>query len=117
MINRKSAIEQNIGKRLTRVDGQIELQEVCFSYPSRPEALVLNDFSLIIPPGRTVALVGSSGSGKSTILGLIERFYEPTSGVSRSTDCLLSTGTLVPSVSQNGGCHCTKDTCHLSSPM
>ncbi|CAM6084683.1 unnamed protein product [Calypogeia fissa] len=80
MINRKSAIEQNVGKRLTRVDGQIELQEVCFSYPSRPEALVLNDFSLIIPPGRTVALVGSSGSGKSTILGLIERFYEPTSG-------------------------------------
>lgn len=85
MINRKSAIVQNVGKKLSRVDGQIELQEVCFSYPARPEALVLNNFSLIIPPGRTVALVGSSGSGKSTILGLIERFYEPSSGVSRST--------------------------------
>ncbi|BBN07935.1 ATP-binding cassette, subfamily B (MDR/TAP), member 1 [Marchantia polymorpha subsp. ruderalis] len=80
MINRKPAIDQTTGRKLTSVNGQIEFQEVCFSYPSRAEVVVLQDFNLIIPPGRTVALVGSSGSGKSTIVGLIERFYEPTSG-------------------------------------
>ncbi|KAL2629414.1 hypothetical protein R1flu_014100 [Riccia fluitans] len=80
MINRKPAFEQSTGSKLIHVDGQIEFQDVCFSYPSRPDAVVLKDFNLIILPGRTVALVGSSGSGKSTIIGLIERFYEPSSG-------------------------------------
>jgi ATP-binding cassette subfamily B (MDR/TAP) protein 1 len=57
-----------------------QLQNVDFSYPSRPDVLVLRDFSLSIPPGKTVAIVGCSGSGKSTVVSLIERFYDPNSG-------------------------------------
>ncbi|KAJ1476056.1 P-loop containing nucleoside triphosphate hydrolase protein, partial [Baffinella frigidus] len=48
--------------------------------PSRPDAVVLKDFSLVIEAGETVALVGQSGSGKSTIIGLLERFYDLISG-------------------------------------
>ncbi|KAF7824267.1 ABC transporter B family member 1 [Senna tora] len=46
----------------------------------RPDVRILNDFSLVVPTGKTIALVGSSGSGKSTVVSLIERFYDPTSG-------------------------------------
>ncbi|GFP89502.1 ABC transporter b family member 1, partial [Phtheirospermum japonicum] len=53
---------------------------VDFSYPSRPENKVLSNFSLVVPSGKTIALVGSSGSGKSTVVSLIERFYDPSSG-------------------------------------
>ncbi|XP_074023328.1 LOW QUALITY PROTEIN: mitochondrial potassium channel ATP-binding subunit-like, partial [Numenius arquata] len=49
-------------------------------YPSRPEYPVLRDFSLTLPPGKTVALVGPSGGGKSTVAALLERFYEPSGG-------------------------------------
>lgn len=51
-----------------------------FSYPSRPDQIVLRDFNLTLKPGQTVALVGASGSGKSTVAALLERFYEPNSG-------------------------------------
>lgn len=51
-----------------------------FAYPTRPGQIVLKDFSLTLKPGQTVALVGASGSGKSTIASLLERFYEPNSG-------------------------------------
>ncbi|KAK1267629.1 ABC transporter B family member 1 [Acorus gramineus] len=60
--------------------GHMELRNVHFAYPSRPDVPVLSDFSLSIPAGKTVALVGSSGSGKSTVVSLIERFYDPSSG-------------------------------------
>jgi ATP-binding cassette subfamily B (MDR/TAP) protein 1 len=53
---------------------------VSFAYPARPSVAVFNGFSLTIPAGQTVALVGESGSGKSTIIGLIERFYDPLAG-------------------------------------
>ncbi|GAB2273117.1 (ABC) transporter [Dionaea muscipula] len=68
------------GRKLTKVDGHIQFKDVCFSYPSRPEAMIFNKFSIDIPPGKIVALVGESGSGKSTVVSLIERFYEPLSG-------------------------------------
>jgi ABC-type multidrug transport system fused ATPase/permease subunit len=59
-----------------QLKGKIEFINCTFSYPSRPDQVVLRNFSLTIEPGQTVALVGPSGSGKSTIIGLLERFYE-----------------------------------------
>ncbi|TLD10736.1 hypothetical protein PgNI_05483 [Pyricularia grisea] len=68
------------GQQLERVTGDIELRGVTHVYPSRPDVVVLDDVSLCIPAGRTTALVGPSGSGKSSIIGLIERFYSPVAG-------------------------------------
>ncbi|XP_057979479.1 ABC transporter B family member 20 [Malania oleifera] len=62
------------------VYGSIELKNVDFCYPTRPEMLVLSNFSLKVSGGQTVAVVGVSGSGKSTIISLIERFYNPVAG-------------------------------------
>ncbi|KAI8896054.1 ATP-binding cassette transporter ABC4 [Globomyces pollinis-pini] len=70
------------GERLSRetLEGHIELRDVEFTYPSRPDIQVLKKMNLIIHPGSTVALVGQSGSGKSTIVQLLERFYDVDSG-------------------------------------
>lgn len=57
-----------------------EIKDVSFTYPSRPEITVLDKISLAIPPNKHTALVGLSGSGKSTIAGLVTRLYEPTEG-------------------------------------
>lgn len=64
----------------TSCEGRVELRNVGFAYPARPENAVFRDFSLRIESGKTVALVGESGSGKSTVVGLIERFYDPQQG-------------------------------------
>eukprot|EP00980_Cylindrotheca_fusiformis_P031128 scaffold25855_cov132-Cylindrotheca_fusiformis.AAC.1 len=58
----------------------IRLEDIHFSYPTRPEHSVLSGLNLTIPSGSTVALVGPSGCGKSTIVGLLQRFYDPTIG-------------------------------------
>ncbi|KAM0355755.1 hypothetical protein ACHAPU_000141 [Fusarium lateritium] len=68
------------GKVLETCHGHIQLDNVSFSYPSRPDAKVLNNITLKIPAGKTTAFVGASGSGKSTIIGLLERWYVPSSG-------------------------------------
>ncbi|KAF7369875.1 hypothetical protein MSAN_00616700 [Mycena sanguinolenta] len=71
------------GLKPSAVSGTLELEKVLFTYPSRPDVPVLKDISLSFPAGKTTALVGASGSGKSTIIALIERFYDPDSGVVR----------------------------------
>ncbi|KAG6458009.1 hypothetical protein O3G_MSEX010602 [Manduca sexta] len=73
------SLDQN-GLSPRRVIGEIVLEDVHFCYPSRPEVKVLKGFSLHIRPGESVALVGSSGCGKSTILQLLQRLYDPYSG-------------------------------------
>lgn len=72
----------NEEKRST--DGiQLELSNVDFQYPSRPDHQVLQNFNLTINAGQYLALVGPSGCGKSTVLALLERFYDPDKGVVR----------------------------------
>ena len=63
---------------LPRLRGEIELDDVSFSYGG--DAYALRDVSLHVPPGQTVALVGTTGAGKSTFAKLVARFYDPTSG-------------------------------------
>ncbi|WP_429594128.1 ABC transporter transmembrane domain-containing protein [Sphingomonas zeicaulis] len=60
--------------------GALAFDRVSFRYPTRPELLALDDFSLAVSPGETVAVVGPSGAGKSTLFQLIERFYDPERG-------------------------------------
>ncbi|CAM8944854.1 unnamed protein product [Rhodiola kirilowii] len=80
VIERKSTIGYGSGKKLEKIDGNIDIRNVHFAYPSRPEKQILKGFTLSIPAGKLVALVGSSGCGKSTITSLIARFYDPTEG-------------------------------------
>lgn len=68
------------GQILENVNGHIQFRNVKFSYPSRPDVIIFNGLNLEIPSGKIVALVGGSGSGKSTVISLIERFYEPLFG-------------------------------------
>lgn len=68
------------GLHLSDVAGEVEFKDVYFSYPARGGEQVLGGLSFLIKPGEHIAIIGSSGSGKSTIMALLERFYEPTSG-------------------------------------
>ncbi|CAI5521652.1 unnamed protein product [Closterium sp. Naga37s-1] len=65
---------------VSTVRGKIEFRSVSFAYPTRPETPVLQDLSLRAAPGKMLALVGPSGSGKSSVVALVERFYDPTAG-------------------------------------
>jgi ATP-binding cassette subfamily B protein len=60
--------------------GEIQFDHVSFAYPTRPDTYVLKDISLHIRPGETIAIVGPSGGGKSTLFQLLMRFYDPTQG-------------------------------------
>lgn len=85
VLDRYSHIEPDDpdGHRPEKLTGDIELQNVDFAYPARPDLVVFKGFTLTIKAGNSAALVGQSGSGKSTIIGLIERFYDPTRGTIR----------------------------------
>ncbi|CAL4976715.1 unnamed protein product [Urochloa decumbens] len=81
-INRTPEIDaySTTGRKLEDIRGDIEFRDVYFSYPTRPDEQIFKGFSLTIPSGTTIALVGQSGSGKSTVISLIERFYDPQLG-------------------------------------
>ncbi|KAI9355306.1 hypothetical protein DFJ73DRAFT_794859 [Zopfochytrium polystomum] len=68
------------GRILSTFRGKIEFRSVVFRYPSRPDALVLKGFSLVIEPGQTVGLIAKSGEGKSTLFALLLRLYDPEGG-------------------------------------
>jgi ATP-binding cassette subfamily B (MDR/TAP) protein 1 len=80
VIDRPALEDQNDNQKLDEVRGDIELKGIKHVYPSRPEVIVMHGVDLKIPAGKVTALVGASGSGKSTIVGLVERFYSPIRG-------------------------------------
>jgi len=81
IIERKPAIDADLGVKPSQpLQGYIQFENVVFNYPARPDVDVLKGISFTCKPGQTVALVGASGSGKSTIVQLLERFYEKKSG-------------------------------------
>ncbi|KAM5561877.1 ABC transporter B family member 4 [Rosa sericea] len=82
IIDQESKIDPSdeSGMTMDNVKGDIELRNVCFRYPSRPDVQIFQDLNLVIHSGKTVALVGESGSGKSTVISLLQRFYDPNSG-------------------------------------
>ena len=97
--------ERKNGKADLALKGQISLENLCFTYPSRPEVQVLNHISVQLPAGQRTAIVGPSGSGKSTLFSLILGFNNPSSGKvcfdhtdaqEISLDCLRSQIAIVP---------------------
>lgn len=85
LINRASKIDalSETGKAPVREEtqGHIVFENVEFSYPTRPDIPVLQGLNLEIKPNRVTALVGASGCGKSSCIGLIERWYDPINGM------------------------------------
>ncbi|KAJ5494343.1 ABC transporter integral membrane type 1 [Penicillium fimorum] len=82
-IDHKSTIDgtaKDVGHVLSEVKGHVELRDVSFRFPSRPDKPVLQNLSLLCPAGQQTAIVGLSGSGKSTVAGLTARFYDATEG-------------------------------------
>lgn len=82
MIDRVPKIDAMCRDRIKNFDfkGDIEFRNVAFSYPSRPDVPILRELNIAVSAGQTVALVGSSGDGKSTCLQLLQRFYDPDAG-------------------------------------
>lgn len=82
ILDRESAInpDDDEGERPHKIEGDVNLRNVDFAYPSRPGVIIFKNFNLTIKAGTSMALVGQSGSGKSTIIGLVERFYDPQKG-------------------------------------
>ncbi|KAK4442563.1 P-loop containing nucleoside triphosphate hydrolase protein [Podospora aff. communis PSN243] len=82
VIDRESKIDSlgEEGWKLEECKGDVEFKSVGFAYPSRRDVMVLKGLSVRMPAGKTTAIVGASGSGKSTIVGLIERWFEPLDG-------------------------------------
>jgi ATP-binding cassette subfamily B (MDR/TAP) protein 1 len=72
------SVQENILN--TSANGRVEFRNVDFTYPSRPDKPALKDISFLIQPGQFIGIVGRSGSGKSSALALIERFYDPCGG-------------------------------------
>jgi len=82
LVDRKSEIDSSSeeGLKPETMVGNVEFKNIMFHYPSRPDIPILNGLTCKISRGQTVALVGSSGCGKSTVVQLLQRFYDPLSG-------------------------------------
>uniref|UniRef100_G3P3W3 ATP-binding cassette sub-family B member 5 n=1 Tax=Gasterosteus aculeatus aculeatus TaxID=481459 RepID=G3P3W3_GASAC len=82
IIDHKPTIDSysEAGFKPDSITGNIEFKNIHFSYPSRPDTEILHDLSLSVKSGQTIALVGSSGCGKSTTIQLLQRFYDPHEG-------------------------------------
>jgi ATP-binding cassette subfamily B (MDR/TAP) protein 1 len=78
IIDRKPALDatSSAGMKPAGVEGRIEFSGVHFAYPTRPTQPVLKGVSFCVEPGQSIALVGHSGCGKSTMVGLLMRFYD-----------------------------------------
>ncbi|KAH7681724.1 Xenobiotic-transporting ATPase protein [Dioscorea alata] len=83
ILDRKSKIDSSSdeGIILLNVRGDIVFQHVSFKYPTRPEVQIFTDLCLSVSSGKTLALVGESGSGKSTVIAMLQRFYDPDFGM------------------------------------
>ena len=82
LLARKSGVDpvSSEGRKLEKPRGLVDFRNVSFAYPTRPEYPVLQDISFTVPAGSSIAFVGHTGCGKSTIVSLLERFYDPSSG-------------------------------------
>ena len=82
LLDRASAIDplSAVGERPAALQGALEFKDVTFAYPTRPDHAVLRGLSLRVPAGATCALVGPSGGGKSTLVALLQRFYDVSGG-------------------------------------
>uniref|UniRef100_A0AC35GLM7 Uncharacterized protein n=1 Tax=Panagrolaimus sp. PS1159 TaxID=55785 RepID=A0AC35GLM7_9BILA len=80
IIDTQPKLDRTIGLKHDTIKGEIEFSDVVFSYPSRKSIKVLNGISFTVPAGKNVALVGHSGCGKSTTIGLLMKYYEHSMG-------------------------------------
>ena len=82
LLDRKPLIDTNpsVGLKLNQVDGNVKLRDAEFTYPTRQNIQILNRLNLSLKAGESIALVGESGCGKSTVIQLIQRFYDVNQG-------------------------------------
>ncbi|MBY6055464.1 ABC transporter transmembrane domain-containing protein [Leisingera daeponensis] len=82
LLNAKDTVLDPVAAQVlpTPVKGEIAFENVSFRYPARPDVSALDDVSLTVKPGETVAFVGPSGAGKTTIIQMLQRFYDPSQG-------------------------------------
>lgn len=66
--------------KIEEVQGEVTFRHVCFSYPDKPDDIIIKDFSATVKPGQKVAIVGPTGAGKTTLVNLLMRFYDLNSG-------------------------------------
>ncbi|WP_265457956.1 ABC transporter ATP-binding protein [Enterococcus sp. HY326] len=80
MLNRKSEIPIGAAADIQQIKGDVEFRHVSFAFPDDPEKEILADVSFTIKQGQTIGILGETGSGKSTLVNLVGRFYDPTAG-------------------------------------